>query len=339
MFTRCPKCKEVHPLTASVLSRSTGLVQCGRCNRIFNALSFLSDDWHASRTFKPADSSGGDLPVLGGRRKRNVRKVSTAHHLEPAADSRTAGSGASATGEATPASIDSHGIDSGGSGSGGSGSGGDNPDKTGSAITGMVTTESAARIAASAAANPTSDGDGNGDGDLIVDDTDADQAPAPTSTRSGSQLWGLATLALLMITAINVGWTFRDRLLQQPVVHQWMLDNNWVATEKPKGMLKSPADIQLVSRDMHTHPTRTGILVLSVTFVNLAQQTQAFPVLRITLLDGGNQPIAQRRLQPVEYLRAGANIKAGLAPDVFLPILLELADPGERAVGFEIEFL
>src|SRR5690554_4192982 len=73
MFTRCPKCKEVHPLTAEVLSRSTGLVQCGKCDRIFNALSFLSDDWHASQTFKPSEDSNSELPVLGGRWRARSR--------------------------------------------------------------------------------------------------------------------------------------------------------------------------------------------------------------------------------------------------------------------------
>ena len=31
--------------------------------------------------------------------------------------------------------------------------------------------------------------------------------------------------------------------------------------------------------------------------------------------------------------------QAGLATDVYLPVLLELGDPGEQAVGFEIQFL
>jgi hypothetical protein len=106
-----------------------------------------------------------------------------------------------------------------------------------------------------------------------------------------------------------------------------------------QGLLKDPRRIQLVSRDMHTHPTRSGILVLSLTFVNLSQRNQEFPELEITLMDAANQPVAQRRLQPVDYLRPGADIQTGLAADVYLPVLLELGDPGDQAVGFEIRFL
>ena len=106
-----------------------------------------------------------------------------------------------------------------------------------------------------------------------------------------------------------------------------------------QGLLKNPQQIQLVSRDMHTHPTRSGILVLSLTFVNLAQRSQVFPELEITLMDTANKPVAQRQFHPVDYLRPGADTRDGLAADVYLPVLLELGDPGELAVGFEIRFL
>ena len=49
--------------------------------------------------------------------------------------------------------------------------------------------------------------------------------------------------------------------------------------------------------------------------------------------------IAQRRFRPADYLRPGTNTETGLAADVFLPVLLELGDPGTQAVGFEIRFL
>jgi predicted Zn finger-like uncharacterized protein len=150
--------------------------------------------------------------------------------------------------------------------------------------------------------------------------------------------WGALFVFLLLITAGNAAWTFRAPLLQEPRIYNWLESNGWLEVEE-QGLLKDPGQIQLVSRDMHTHPTRTGILVLSLTFVNLAQRPQVYPLLEITLLDATNQPIAQRRFQAKNYLRDSADIQSGLATDVFLPVLLELGDPGEQAVGFEIEFL
>ena len=143
---------------------------------------------------------------------------------------------------------------------------------------------------------------------------------------------------LILLTIINTTWTFRQPLLENPKIGAWVNQAGWWSV-KQQGLLKDPQQIQLVSRDMHTHPTRSGILVLSLTFVNLAQHSQAFPELEVTLLDAANQPVARRRLQPKVYLRPGADTSSGLKTDVYLPVLLELGDPGEQAVGFEIQFL
>jgi len=162
--------------------------------------------------------------------------------------------------------------------------------------------------------------------------------PDPSKAKPRQQAWALATAALVILTIANIGWTFRQPLLDQPKINTWLKQAGWLQVEQ-QGLLKEPQQIQLVSRDMHTHPTRSGILVLSLTFVNLAQRNQVFPELEITLMDAANQAVAQRRLHPEEYLRAGADTQTGLATDVYLPVLLELGDPGERAVGFEIQFL
>jgi hypothetical protein len=150
--------------------------------------------------------------------------------------------------------------------------------------------------------------------------------------------WSLATALLILLTIANIIWTFREPLVENPSISAWMAQAGWLETE-PEGLLKDPQKVQLVSRDMHTHPTRSGILVLSLTLVNLAEHSQEFPQLEVTLLDAANQAVARRRLKPADYLRPGADIENGLAKDVYLPVLLELGDPGEQAVGFEIRFL
>ena len=162
--------------------------------------------------------------------------------------------------------------------------------------------------------------------------------PDPTGVKTRQLAWILATGLLALLTLAHIAWTFRQPLLENPRVSSWINQENSVETEQ-QGLLKNPQHIQLVSRDMHIHPTRSGILVLSLTFVSLAQHNQEFPELEITLMDAANQPVAQRRLQPVDYLRPGADIQTGLAADGYLPVLLELGDPCDQAVGFEIRFL
>ncbi|HEY5775496.1 MAG TPA: zinc-ribbon and DUF3426 domain-containing protein [Xanthomonadales bacterium] len=168
--------------------------------------------------------------------------------------------------------------------------------------------------------------------------TPDDNEPKPSTLDTNRLAWSLATVLLVLLTFANIAWTFREQLLDIPRVSTLFNQTGQLQPEA-QGLPKDPQQIQLVSRDMHTHPTRSGILVLSLTFINLAAQNQAFPELEVTLMDAGNKPVAQRRLQPEDYLRPGADISAGLAADVYLPVLLELGDPGEQAVGFEIRFL
>lgn len=247
MFTRCPKCKTVHPLSAQVLSHARGEVTCGQCGKAFSALSFLFDGFPSGKAHAPATDKNAKPPIIG--------KVTNTNKKNAAIEAET-----------------------------------------------------------------------------------AEQSDQQTTLKPHRLAWGLATAILVLLTIANLGWTFREPLQSIPTVGAWLKDNGWLDVEL-EGLLKDPGQIQLISRDMHSHPTRTGILVLSLTFVNLAQRTQIFPVLEITLLDGSNQPIAQRSFQPTDYLRAGADTESGLATDVFLPVLLELGDPGEQAVGFEIQFL
>ena len=167
--------------------------------------------------------------------------------------------------------------------------------------------------------------------------SDSDESES-TGVKPRQLAWILTTISLALLTVLHIAWTFRQPLLENPRISSWVKQADSEQAKQP-GLLKDPKQIQLVSRDMHTHPTRSGILVLSLTFVNLAQRNQEFPELEITLMDGSNQPVAQRRLQPVDYLRPGVDTESGLAADVYLPVLLELGDPGDQAVGFEIRFL
>lgn len=244
MFTRCPQCKKVHPVSAALLSHARGLVQCGDCGRTFSALSFLFDEWPSGQAHGPAQGPSAAPPVLEG-----------GHESE------------------------------------------ENPQD-----------------------NPGKD------------------AAEDTKKTSGNLPWVLATVLLVLLTISNAAWTFREPLLAIPSINA-LVNKAKDSPLEEHGLLKDPGQVQLVSRDMHLHPTRSGILVLSLTFVNLAQRNQVFPELEVTLLDAANQPVARRRLQPKDYLRPGADIATGLATDVYLPVLLELGDPGEQAVGFEIQFL
>jgi predicted Zn finger-like uncharacterized protein len=61
MYTRCPHCTTVYPLTAALLAQARGRLACGACELEFDALDFLSD---AANTFDDQVRRATDVPKL-----------------------------------------------------------------------------------------------------------------------------------------------------------------------------------------------------------------------------------------------------------------------------------
>lgn len=147
--------------------------------------------------------------------------------------------------------------------------------------------------------------------------------------------WRWLAAAMVAITLLNAAWTFREALMSWPWVSGALADAGWLEPAEP---FRDPERIHLVSRDLHTHPSREDVLVLSATFVNLADESQPFPTLELTLKDQDNRTVAGRVFEPGEYLRTGFDPTELLQPGSHVPVLLEFNDPGADAVGFELIF-
>jgi len=65
MYTRCPQCQAVHPLSAALLARASGRVRCAHCDLVFSALSSLFDDRPLSGESAPESDISFKEPVLG----------------------------------------------------------------------------------------------------------------------------------------------------------------------------------------------------------------------------------------------------------------------------------
>lgn len=158
------------------------------------------------------------------------------------------------------------------------------------------------------------------------------------SQDSSRAVWITVFISLLIITLSNLIWTFREPLMQNAAVRIFLVDAG-LLEKKDTEPFRNVALIHLVSRDMHSHPTRVGLLSLSATFLNRAEKTQPYPLIEVTLTDATNTPLARREFKPEEYLPVLSTAwHSGLAPNVHVPILFEFADPGSSAVGFELKF-
>jgi hypothetical protein len=84
---------------------------------------------------------------------------------------------------------------------------------------------------------------------------------------------------------------------------------------------------------------RQGVLLLTATIVNRAAQNQGYPDIEVTLLDIRGRQLARQLFKPGDYLSRSAQLRDGMTPQAYLTFSLEMLDPGDEAVGFELQFL
>jgi predicted Zn finger-like uncharacterized protein len=204
-----------------------------------------------------------------------------------------------------------------------------------------------------AAARSLRDAGGADAGDGLAAGTAADGVPGGAAIRRrGAGLrwlvrlsWITAALALAVIVAFQVA-EFQDEPLLERAPLRAALERVGLRAPPEAAPFRDLERIHVVSRELRSHPTLPGRLRLSATIVNRAAQAQPWPDLEITLLDAAGQRVMHKLFAPADYLAAGSATGratdsaagAGMTPQAYLPLVLELEDPGRQAVGFELEF-
>jgi hypothetical protein len=163
--------------------------------------------------------------------------------------------------------------------------------------------------------------------------------PVPRKTRGWLVRLAWLVLAVAVGIFILIKYTgFQEKSLTDlPLVHSVMTR---------LGILEPPAvpvfrdldQIHLVSRELKSHPFRADTLQLTATIVNRSRKSQPFPDLEVILLDSAGEAVSQVRFKPSDYLARGMAGDSGMTPEAYLPLVLDLPDPGNQAVGFELNF-
>lgn len=149
--------------------------------------------------------------------------------------------------------------------------------------------------------------------------------------------WAVACLLLALLLAAQLGWACRDALIANPVVGGWLRATcNALDCRLP--LVPDVGKLQLLARDVQTHPSVPGALLITATVRNDAAFAQPWPVVAITLYDVDGKRLAMRRLRPSEYLNDSVQQRRGLAPGATAALVFEVDDPGRRAVTFSLDF-
>ncbi|HET6433438.1 zinc-ribbon and DUF3426 domain-containing protein [Dyella sp.] len=201
--------------------------------------------------------------------------------------------------------------------------------------------EPAAVVGVDAPATPSGDDFGN----LVFTPRFARGGRAARSGERGSRRdtgerrwpWVLVCLALAATLGAQLAWAQRNVLLADPDTGPWLRQAcSALGCRLP--LVSRVDQLRLIARDVEAHPSVPGALMISATVRNEAPFTQPYPVVSLVLADAQGRRVAMRRLRPSEYLDDNESLRAGMAPGATTALVLEVEDPGNKAVAFEFGF-
>lgn len=182
---------------------------------------------------------------------------------------------------------------------------------------------------------------------------DSDESPEPISTLppllassswerqslAGRDLFSLSAIGVLLVL-FGMQWTYFNRagLAADP---GWRpaLEQFCTVLRCDLPLRVDLSQLAIIERDVRQHPVASGALLINAAFENRADFTQPFPVFEVSFTDMDGQPLAMRRFMPSEYLAANFDRSAGLPPHSPVQVVLEVQDPGDKAVSFQFGFL
>lgn len=160
------------------------------------------------------------------------------------------------------------------------------------------------------------------------------QAAKAEQLRPSNTPWVIGCLVLMLTLVLQVVYHSRNELAKDPGLRPWLVQMCQLADCS----LTQPYDIKqidIIGREVRSHPTARKALIASTTLINNADFVQPFPLLTVIFSDINGKKIAQRRFTPREYLHNSVDLAAGMMPDTPVRVELELVDPGKAAVNYE----
>lgn len=177
--------------------------------------------------------------------------------------------------------------------------------------------------------------------ELLKDDMDE---PAPGRSWASFFFLGIMVILLSLILAAQVMWFFqRDQVLQHPEVRPWLerFCYHFLCTLPPT---RNIDHFQMQNHIVQLHPDISDALQFEATFINKASFPQAYPALQLIFEDSNNEPLAQRRFNPEEYLQRhlGKNEQILANGSVHIKLILidmSLVIEGDKvAEGYHFKF-
>jgi len=163
-----------------------------------------------------------------------------------------------------------------------------------------------------------------------------DSSIRPYSTLA-TVAWSLSIFALIASLAAEYIWFNQPELLQglrfKPITEKLC-----ELTGCEHLQMRDPSQIEMISRNVYTHPNEKDALMVSTTLVNNAPYSQPYPRVQIDFSNVRGVLIASRRFIPEEYLQIDSEQLQLLQSGIPTTFGLEIKDPGNEAITYEFSF-
>ena len=260
MYTQCNHCKAIFRVTMKELTAAQGLLRCGECDTIFDAMKSLSTTLPEERRFAP----------MGNAALTDVAEVATSNKLSTA---------------------------------------------------GFEKGFFSKKEAQTATNKPT---------------FQANTQHYPRRVFTSRLLLTIGITSLVLLLLLQLTYSSRNWLAQYPLtanLTRQLCLSLGCEIRLPRDLQK----INLLSRNVYSHPNTPGVLTISLSIQNEAVFAQPYPLVEISFLDKDNNVVALRRFTPGEYIKNFQD--EPIQPGVPSELLLNISDPGSEAVRFQFRFM
>lgn len=164
---------------------------------------------------------------------------------------------------------------------------------------------------------------------------DLDEEEAAPRRRSWITL-GFALLALFALPAQVLWFQYEAWVMNADYRPIYQTLCNITGCELPP--MRDVSKIVSKRSFIRTHPDRADARIVDVLMVNNADFAQPYPLIELMATSLRGQLVAGRRFRPEEYLQGEAKASDLLPPRTPVHVSLEIADPAQEALNFEVTF-
>ena len=153
--------------------------------------------------------------------------------------------------------------------------------------------------------------------------------------------WSVGSLLLIFTLMLEHIWFNREQFIDLPELAP-VFDSLCDSLDCRQISVRQPAEIELVSRNIYSHPDQKQALKVDLSLRNNARFTQPYPVMQIEFADARGFIVAARRFLPKEYLFDADEeppIYPAIEPGSQVDLTFEILDPGKHAVAYEFTFM